>query len=233
MGVAYGDENVRDVIGGQTAPLIVPNVGGTYAGFFSTSYVAYGGCLSINEFDQILPASGASSGHLFTDVNGTPIPPGGDPALSGVASVINPTPYGLDVTFPYASFFIYDIRGRAVDLSVRTQLFGEILALFDAAPGGVPVGVPAVMEVALGVAPNPFNPSTVVQFTAPIGSKGSVKVFNLRGELVRTLHAGEFTQQEFRWDGVDDRGASVASGVYVVRAEAQGTTQTKKVALVK
>ena len=60
-----------------------------------------------------------------------------------------------------------------------------------------------------------------------------MKVYNLRGELVRTLHAGEFQTQEFTWDGTDTRGASVASGVYVIQARADGQVATKKAALVK
>jgi hypothetical protein len=53
---------------------------------------------------------------------------------------------------------------------------------------------------------------------------------------VRTLHSGEFTRTDgFSgvWDGTDDGGASVASGVYVVRAAADGFVETRKVALVK
>lgn len=60
-----------------------------------------------------------------------------------------------------------------------------------------------------------------------------MKVFDLRGELVRTLHSGEFTQQEFTWEGTDNRGASVASGVYLIKAEADGRVRTAKAAIVK
>jgi flagellar hook assembly protein FlgD len=60
-----------------------------------------------------------------------------------------------------------------------------------------------------------------------------VRVYNLRGELVRVLHTGEFQKQEFTWNGTDQSGASVSSGVYVVRAEAAGRRFNAKVALVK
>jgi len=234
MGVQYGDADVRDVIGGQTAPLVVPNAASTYAGSFATQYIAYGGCLAINQFDQIEAVTGAEPGHLFTDASGVPIPPTGDAATGGVASVINPTTYGVDITFPYASFFIYNTQ-RAVNLSARTQLFEEILGLFQAPNGTVPAvpTLPSRMAAELSVFPNPFNPQTTVKFTNVGGLKGSVKVFNLRGELVRTLHSGEFTTDTFTWDGSDNRGASVASGVYVVQAQAGGNVLTKKAALVK
>jgi hypothetical protein len=234
MGVTYGDADVRDVIGGQTAPLIVPSASGPYAGNFATEYIAYGGCLAINQFDQIQPGTGADAGHLFTDPAGVPYPPSADPAAGGVASVINPTANGLDITFPYASYFVYTLQSRAdVNLSARALLFEEILGLFAAPSGGLPVTAPKFQKLTLSTFPNPFNPSTTVKFTALIGSWGSVKVYNLRGELVQTLHSGEFQTQEFTWDGTDTRGALVASGVYVVRAESEGKKFNAKVALVK
>jgi hypothetical protein len=234
MGVAYGDASVRDAIGGQTATLVVPDAGGPYAASFSTDYIAYGGCLAINDFDQIQPATGAAPGHLFTDINGTPIPENPDPAFGGVASVINPTANGLDITFPYSASFVYNPQARNVNLSARTLLFQEILGLFATGPGSIPVvGAPQARFAALNVFPNPFNPSTTIEFTAAIGSRGSVKVFNLRGELVRTLHSGAYQTQTFTWDGTDNHGASVASGVYVIQASSEGRVQTRKAALVK
>jgi hypothetical protein len=228
MGVDYADSDVNDVIGGQTAPLVTPS--GLFAQF-NEDFIAYGGCLTVNQFDQIQPLAGAAAGHYFTDAGGIAIT---DPA-SGVASVVNATAFGLDVTFPYSMMYVYDITGRApVGLSKRTVLFQNILNLFAAGGGtsGI-VSAPAPRFAELSVFPNPFNPMTTVKFTAAIGAKGSVKVFNLRGELVRTLHTGEFQTQTFTWDGTDNRGASVASGVYVIKADANGQVQTAKAALVK
>ena len=231
MGVDILNPDVRPVIGGQTAPKVIPNAGGTYAASFATEYIAYGGCLTVNTFDQIQPLAGADAGHFFTDTSGAAIT---DPG-AGVASVVNPTANGLDITFPHGMYYVYDIVGRApVNLSARALLIQEILGLFNANSGTSPiVSAPQARKAELSVVPNPFNPMTTVKFTAAIGAKGSVKVFNLRGELVKTLHSGEFTTQSFTWDGTDNRGASVASGVYVVQAEAAGQVQTKKAALVK
>ena len=103
--------------------------------------------------------------------------------------------------------------------------------LFDTV--GTAVTAPEVRRVQLSVSPNPLNPATLIEFTAAPGSTGLVEVFNLRGELVRTLHAGEFVTQEFRWEGDDSRGAPVGSGVYLIQATDGTTTQTAKVALVK
>lgn len=239
MGVVYGDVDVRDGIGGQTAPLVVPDAGGPYAASFSQEYIAYGGCLAINQFDQMQASGGADAGHLFTDVNGVPIAPvPGDPSSTGVASVINPTANGLDITFPYSASLVYTQQARNVNLSARTLLFQEILGLFATGPGTQPQtpALPERLEAVLSFRPNPFNPSTEVFFSNTFGKRGSVKVFNLRGELVKTLHNGDFTNPEgFSrvWDGTDNRRASVASGVYVIQATADGQIASKKAALVK
>ena len=196
-----------------------------------TDFVAYGGCTTTNEFDQIQPLLGAGAGHHFTDRSGVPI----TDVSSGVASVVNPTAYGVDLTFPYSMMFVYDITGRGgVGLSSRALLFQEILDLFNAGVGTTRITLaPAVRDAELSIFPNPFNPTTTVKFTAAIGTKGFVKVFDLRGKLVRTLHDGTFSRQDFAWKGTDDHGVAVASGVYLITAGADGRTQTVKIALVR
>jgi hypothetical protein len=228
MGVDWLGEDVRVAIGGQTAPVVMANP--AWEPDLTTSFVAYGGCDDISEFDQIQPLGGASVGHYFMSTGGIAIT---DPS-AGVASVVHPTTSGVEVTFPFSLSAMQNVTSRSVGLSARTELVAEILALFSAGPGaGPPVGVPEVRRVELSVYPNPFNPITTVKFTALRGSKGSVKVFNLRGGLVRTLHSGEFHSQEFRWDGTDASGIPVGSGVYLIRAADGNATQTEKVALVK
>jgi hypothetical protein len=230
LGVNAIGPDVGPSNGGQNTPLVVPNTAGTYAPVFATAFVAYGGCNDLRHFDRIRPLSGAEIGHYFTDVNGVPISHGS----AGVASVIKQLANGLAITFPFDPLSIYTVSGRAVSLPARASLLEEVLSLFGLLITGPPVvDAPAVQRAELRVAPNPFNPSTVVNFTAPLGSRGSVKVFNLRGELVRTLHSGKFRAQEFRWEGTDSRGAPVASGVYLIRATNGKVTQTQKVALVK
>jgi len=86
-----------------------------------------------------------------------------------------------------------------------------------------------------GVAPNPFNPRTTVAFEIEGDGPAHLSVFDLRGALVRRLHRGELPagRHEIVWDGLDDRGRSVASGVYFVRLEFDGRRDTRKAVLVK
>ncbi|RKZ11906.1 hypothetical protein DRQ32_04880 [bacterium] len=228
MGVGWISEDVSAAIGGQTAPIVTANP--TFAPDLATSLVTYAGCDQLRQLDQIQPLAGASAGHYFTSAGGTAIT---DPS-AGVASVVNSTASGVEITFPFSLSAIRSVATRSTGLGARTDLIAEILALFNAAPGqGVPVPAPELHRIEFSAKPNPFNPTTTVRFTARPGSTGWVKVFNLRGELVRTLHNGVFQVQEFAWDGVDDHGASVASGVYIVQAQAGGNTYGVKLALVK
>jgi len=70
------------------------------------------------------------------------------------------------------------------------------------------------------VTPNPFNPETAIRFTLPSNTTVTAEVFAVDGRKVRTLTANQAFAQgtaELRWNGVDDRGKPVASGVYFVR----------------
>ena len=83
--------------------------------------------------------------------------------------------------------------------------------------------------------PNPFNPSTRINFTAPRKGHLSIKVYNIRGELVRTLVDGQVPAGAGHvvWDGRDHGGAGVASGIYLYQVKGFGENVTEKMALVK
>jgi len=98
------------------------------------------------------------------------------------------------------------------------------------------VDAPALRSASLAVHPTPFNPSPQVVFVLPrAGVDATVEVFNVRGERVRVLHDGAAASAELRldWNGRDDRGSAVASGVYLVKATTLGFADTRKAVLVK
>jgi hypothetical protein len=83
--------------------------------------------------------------------------------------------------------------------------------------------------------PNPFNPLTTISFSLPRESLVSLRVFDLRGRLVRTLldeqrAAGVHT---VIWDGRDQGGGRVASGPYVARLVSSEGVLTRKMLLAK
>jgi flagellar hook assembly protein FlgD len=86
-----------------------------------------------------------------------------------------------------------------------------------------------------GVSPNPFNPVTSVSYGAPADAHVKLAVYNVAGRLVRTLvdrhvDAGYHVAV---WDGRDDNGVEVGSGVYFCRMEAEGFGDATKMVLLK
>ncbi|MBN2289032.1 MAG: T9SS type A sorting domain-containing protein [Candidatus Glassbacteria bacterium] len=85
--------------------------------------------------------------------------------------------------------------------------------------------------------PNPFNPATTIGFSLPEGFAGkvSLKVFDLRGSLVRVLvdEAGQSGSFTVFWDGTDYRGRSLPSGIYLYRLQTDDFVQTRKMVLLK
>ena len=99
----------------------------------------------------------------------------------------------------------------------------------------VEVKVPAT-EVTLGQnAPNPFNPSTMIEYVLPSSGQVTLTIYDSRGrrvrELVNQVQSDGIKQVE--WDGRDNAGQEVATGVYFYRLETAGETLSRKMTLVR
>jgi subtilisin-like proprotein convertase family protein len=95
-------------------------------------------------------------------------------------------------------------------------------------------GVPAVTRL-VGNIPNPFNPQTTVVFELQRAGAVVLDIYDVRGQRVKqllreSLGAG---RHEIRWDGRDEGGRSVASGVYFCRMTAGDVGQMHKMTLVR
>jgi hypothetical protein len=83
--------------------------------------------------------------------------------------------------------------------------------------------------------PNPFNPETRIEYAIPCQSRVSLRIFNVQGEVVRSLvddtrEAGSF---ETVWNGKDDQGRLVESGVYFCKLQAGSRMETGKMTLIR
>lgn len=83
--------------------------------------------------------------------------------------------------------------------------------------------------------PNPFNPETTIRFTLKNNQDTRLVVFNLKGQVVRTLlnttlNAGA---HEAKWNGRDESGQAVSSGIYVYKLISAGSVQSKRMVLLK
>ncbi len=105
------------------------------------------------------------------------------------------------------------------------------------------LGVPtansdAVVPALIGLVsnyPNPFNPNTTVFVSTAKDSRVAVRIYNSKGQLIRTLlnsalKAGTHTLD---WNGTDESGRPVSSGVYLVRLQGEGFAASRKMTLMK
>jgi len=163
----------------------------------------------------------------------------------------NPSVFAPDVT----SFNLDAGENQAVEITFSPDQVGLLtgtltftsndpnrgsLVLSLSGVGDIPVGVREDDEVPVEFAlnqnyPNPFNPSTTIYFALPEKGDVTLEVYDLLGSEVRTLATGHHEAGYYRveWDGTNNSGRFVTSGVYLYRLTAQGFVSTKKMILVK
>ncbi len=83
--------------------------------------------------------------------------------------------------------------------------------------------------------PNPFNPTTTIEFAIPRSGQVRIEIFNLLGQLVAMLFDQAMPAGRYRtvWDSRDLWGNDVASGVYIYRLVAEDRILTRKMVLMK
>ncbi len=83
--------------------------------------------------------------------------------------------------------------------------------------------------------PNPFNPSTTIEYALPTASSVKLSVYNMLGQEIKTL-INEFQpagKNSVAWDGKSNHGVDVPSGIYLYRIEAGNFVETKKMILIR
>lgn len=155
------------------------------------------------------------------------------------------TVYGVSPGPPRTlSFFVETAWGtaqakvRATARSGATSATGTSDSLFlIQSPVGVElVGAGISPRLALEQnRPNPFNPITSIGFELPKAGRATMRVFSIQGALVRTLVDGVMPAGRYRatWDGRDDQGHPVGSGLYLTELKADGHRLTRKLSLLK
>ncbi|MDY0319568.1 MAG: FlgD immunoglobulin-like domain containing protein, partial [Candidatus Cloacimonadaceae bacterium] len=85
------------------------------------------------------------------------------------------------------------------------------------------------------VYPNPFNPSTTISYALANSQNVNFNIFNNRGQMVRSMELGNKAagNHSFVWDGCDNYGRSVSTGVYFIRMQAGSESFSKKAVLMK
>jgi hypothetical protein len=128
----------------------------------------------------------------------------------------------LDIDAPTRRLFVADVG------------YHRIYELEISPLTGIGDDAPPPARLALRVAPNPFNPSTAISFVLAGAAPVRLDIYDVSGRRVRRLVDGPMGggPQTVPWDGRDDRGRSVASGVYFARCERLDSGQTGSARLV-
>ncbi len=90
--------------------------------------------------------------------------------------------------------------------------------------------------ITLSAYPNPFNPETTISYELSEASDVSLTIYNIQGQVIRTLVASRYQSSgryHIRWDSRDDRGIPVASGIYFYRIATEQFSRTRKLMLLK
>jgi hypothetical protein len=150
------------------------------------------------------------------------------------------TPFGGGRSVMLSGFGFNRIRDlEATGVPTRAHHLRDILGWFGE-PVGDPVDVepvvPAYVDRLAQNRPNPFNPATTIEFSLRAPARVTLSVYNVRGQLVRVLvdeprAAG--LHKDVSWEGRNDSGQSVASGIYFYRLTTGNFTDTKKMVLLK
>jgi hypothetical protein len=216
-------------IGLPISPLVIGSTGGAFDNPTGPdTLTSYGGCNKINKFD-VLQQTGASVVQSTYD---------GNPLWPSSLSQTTPNSAASTATVLLEGFGFHYIRDDAArgvpDRVIHMQHAIEFLGNVVDDPTGVdPMGYTYSLSQNY---PNPFNPTTSISYTVKNHTNVSLKVYNVAGQLTRTLVNDMKTPGQVHtatWDGRNDAGQSVSSGVYFYKLVAGDFVQTKKMVLLK
>jgi hypothetical protein len=218
-------------LGEPVSPLVTGLAGSCFEGpSGADTLIAFGGdCSGVNDFDVLEPYGTASVEMAYS----------GNPARGAVVSQATVNIVGDTARVLLSGFSYHAIRdNKPAGVPARARHLAAILRWLENDVGDpVDSGQPAPPQNALAQnVPNPFNPSTTIEFTVSSRAHVELTVYDVGGRRVRTL-ASEVrtpgTVHRVQWNGRGDNGEEVASGVYFYRLTTGDYTRTKKMVLLK
>jgi len=132
----------------------------------------------------------------------------------------------LSVTLPSYGSGVFVVADSVVHLTLPPLVTVEELPVVS--------GMPGSFELRQNY-PNPFNSQTTISFDVPEHANVSVRIYNILGELVRTLVNKDYGPGTYtvRWDGTNESGSVSSTGVYFMRMEAGSAVRVRKALLLK
>ncbi|MBN1884485.1 MAG: T9SS type A sorting domain-containing protein [Candidatus Krumholzibacteriota bacterium] len=236
-GVEWVDGSYYDLTGGRLAggtitPFVyAPNTPNNplYHTTWGDSFYVFGGCPIINSFDVLEKTSGGEYALQYPDY-------GGESYYAGIFNTgINDG--GFDIRTMWFGFSFAAIR----DVTSASPTMANIVAKDiiswmqnDTESDITESEIPRAYSLSQNF-PNPFNPTTEIRFALRAKGNVSLKVYDVAGRLVKTLanevrDAGSYN---VTWDGTNNSGVKVASGVYFYKMDTREFNQTKKMVLLR
>ncbi|MBL7127486.1 MAG: T9SS type A sorting domain-containing protein [Ignavibacteria bacterium] len=227
----------RDKVGGHTWNLH----------YESTNYDHVTGCLTchpgITKFDDFIAPSDFDGNGLIepwtVEFEGcatklrTALPPTGLDSIN--YALIRADTFNVNLRKAYWNYqLIYYGSGKGMHNPFFS--INVLLASVPNAIGVTPNGteIPERFEMSQNY-PNPFNPSTKIDFSVPRNSIVTMKIYDITGREVRSLVNQKLSPGKYTvdWNGTDNNGLQIATGVYFYRFVASGNVIVKKMVLIK
>ncbi|UCG50835.1 MAG: T9SS type A sorting domain-containing protein, partial [Candidatus Latescibacterota bacterium] len=235
--VAWGENVSPTVYGDLTESLYVvfDDVAFPPAPPRSDYWVAFGGCPSINDFDVLAPTGPPCSEQVEYPISG-------DAAILAQAATNAAATTARCVLsghgFNYIRYEIPALDSPPHTALDHTEVMRDILVWFEnVIDEPISVDPLALANRLHNAYPNPFNPTTTIEYSIRERAHVSLKIYNVAGQLVRTLADENQTPRvegfTVTWDGNNNAGQPVSSGVYFYKLATKGFSQTKKMVLLK
>jgi hypothetical protein len=210
-------------------PLLIGTNGGAFDHVLGPdTIVAFGGCPTLRAFD-VLSATGLSVVEMSYE---------GDLTRAAILSQTTPNSNGSTARAMLTGVGYIRLRDfRATGTLARAHHLRDVLLFLQNVPD-VPVGAGTPSSDVYSLSqnyPNPFNPTTTIDYSLRDRSQVQLKIYNVAGQLIRTLINDVKTVGAHSevWNGRNDAGQTVSSGVYFYKLTAKNFTQTKKMVLLK
>jgi len=152
------------------------------------------------------------------------------------------TQYQVIITVPDNSVTAVSVRPRAFPLWYGTAYYDDfelhgltaVLTSVEQGPEVTGSGIPTEFELTQNY-PNPFNPSTTIEYKLAEQSAVKLQIFNIIGQLIATLvdEVQPAATWKVRWNGLDQNGVGVTTGVYIYRLSTQSVVLSRKMLLLK
>jgi hypothetical protein len=213
---------------------MLPLVTGDQAGVFIHGGVPdrfdlFGSCPVANAFDCLgKTANGVLALDYPNDVDGKYYAGIQSQSMNAAGQIVRTMWFGFS--------YMYVRDEEPTQSTIRFEIAKDVLSWMNNATRDPFTGVstPPVYRLAQNF-PNPFNPSTSITFDMPEKGLVAIRVYNVAGQLVRTLFEGEkdVGTHVVIWDGRNNVGANVVSGVYFYKMETKGFSKTRKMLLLR